>query len=341
VRWEIHSAGPDEVRIFEKSNPASMVTLSDKKGGGWLQRAFERFDGRTAVETVLQDVPPQEQTEFRRLVGGLHGKCFVDARGRIGPASALAAENIRAGQLAECAFRTISLEAAHIVVLGEGHLASAVHRLLNRVRRRRTRRATFASAATSMSGQAMNDREQWEPGMVARSGTGRSASATVLNPDACDMLIIASDFPDPEFQSLASAWCWRHSIRCVMAELAGAELRAGPCLVPAVTGCYDCFRAGHRLITGDAPADGVAPNPAHVELLAAIVVSDIANLVGEVPRALQRDQSLLLGQQVTVDLRSYAVEARVVLKKGHCTRCGFGRRAEQLTMHQHPEGQIT
>lgn len=168
---------------------------------------------------------------------------------------------------------------------------------------------------------------------------GNTIDFIASNSDMFDLIIWSKDDFLPHELNQMNICAQEKGLKWTILSIDGWHINVGPTFIPNQTGCYQCM---HERLKGTLkePNDldvyidylrtqdvevhqntSSSVGPIFADIAAGLLVSDIPNIIKNMPSRIENEASLTLGQYLHLDMTTYDTELVQLLKSPTCQVC--------------------
>ncbi|CUX92510.1 ThiF family adenylyltransferase [Bacillus velezensis] len=146
----------------------------------------------------------------------------------------------------------------------------------------------------------------------------------------CNMVIIATDEYDSYLYNIVNQLANQYNFKWTLLLIDRWDLYIGPTFIPGQTGCYNCFKKSNRNLGIDYnyyeynqhiinPNKSIIFNPNQASIVSGLFLTDLPNLIGDMPRKIEPENSLTIGKQLKIKTLNFDAEINHLVKNPYCS----------------------
>jgi len=303
----------DTVEITIGPWSGTSYTIHDDERDGKVAALLDSIDGETHIETLLEPMDAQQQTEFGKLLTKLSNDSVIYDSANRDPGSWT---HLTLRDRFEDPDRN-RLESRRVLVIGGGEMGTQVTKDLSSIG---VEEVGFIDPRESTP-----DHEFDEPVVDFEAESLEESVA------AADFVVYTTSQPDPNLEDRINRATQDHGTPWTSARIAGFDGFIGPTIFPGETACFECYREremanvadparyqAYLRQLGDRPETTQLRLPGMARMLAGYLVMDLVNL-------LAFGTGFTSGRVFVVDGTRLSIESNDVLKLPRCQTCGTER----------------
>lgn len=346
---------PNEMHIRMNHLGESLVSLKNTEGEMWASDFFGGLDGTKTIAELIGVVPEVRQEDVLRVIAALRRDFLVESQEKIesGDESKRWLRHLMDTRRSARAYYETSLADARVTVIGAGSLGSRIATGLVQLgigeitvtdcrkvsREDRMQSPAYVQAA---EGQARADALAKFLDCLSQGKNVRALELATYDRQELERLmegqslvVLAEDAYRPDLYQIVNEAAAKAGIRWTTVLIDGWDVYVGPTILPGATGCHACFHTHRRRekklgASFDRYAEylaegGEAPvhiHPAFADVAAGMLVSDLPNLIGQMPAMIEEESSLTLGRELHLKMRTFDASLQRVAKEPRCPVCG-------------------
>ncbi|EJR33355.1 MULTISPECIES: ThiF family adenylyltransferase [Bacillus cereus group] len=339
---------PSEYELCIKNSylSASLFKLKDKNKTSWIKEFFERLNYGQVLKDIIHFVPDQyKKTVMNIIVTGLQKGYFTESLHDKHILPYWMTNNMYGKEK----FLKESIQNTNMALIGLGVLGAKIASKLLRYEFNNLKLidcGTLSNLHIENCHEYINQRigqnkvYAYEQFYKSKKGLCNTQFIDVQKFQSekleaelkdCNFVTVAVDEYDPLLYSLINSLAIKYKFRWTLLFVDRWDLYIGPTFIPEQTGCLQClediyvnkldslspklYKSVEELKNG---YPNIQFNPDHALIVSGFFLADLPNIIGEMPRMIEPENSLTLGKQLKIDTRNFDAKILSTIKNPNC-----------------------
>ncbi|MCY8499606.1 ThiF family adenylyltransferase [Bacillus atrophaeus] len=340
---------PNDDEIYIKTNhlSESVFHLKDKYKENWIKSFFEKLSGQYVIKDVVKVVPEKNKKIILKiLIVGVKKGYFMEAK-----TEANSPYWLTNNMYGKEKFLKNSITNTRIASIGLGVLGVQVAKgllefdfeqlklidygIINQIHIDHC----YEYADKEIGDNKINAYKEFHKKTInsknvqlieAMYDSGSDLSKYLSD---CNMVIVATDEYNSYLYNIINQLANQYDFKWTLLLIDRWDLYIGPTFIPDQTGCYNCFEKLNRnldddhdyyaynehIINSENRSLSIHFNPNQASIVSGLFLTDLPNLIGDMPRKIEPENSLTIGKQLRIKTLNFDAEIIHLVKNPYCS----------------------